>query len=282
MATLVTGQGVLWAVAACREPRDLQQGPPAATQSQQGDIPATRAGSDLVGRVPDVGDQHVARRVGDRERRPRLHHRRLRRHPARPEHRHVAGPEVDRVAEVGRRQVGDPSAAGSPTCTGAPCTARETRGHRRRGHRRAGTGRIDTTSGPVNRPPAGSATTSGTSARSRPARRAAPARPPPQQRALEGEAAADEERDEVVAPDVADVGRLGDQLAVHPDAVAREVGAEVARRRAARRLARVESRRARGTAAGCAGRRGGSPRPGRAGPRSGWPACSRRTSLRSG
>ncbi len=44
---------------------------------------------------------------------------------------------------------------------------------------------------------------------------------------LEGEGAADGEADQVVAPDVAHVGRFGDHLAIAPDAVERQVGTDV-------------------------------------------------------
>ena len=47
------------------------------------------------------------------------------------------------------------------------------------------------------------------------------------QRLLEGERAADGEAHEVVAPEIADVGGFVDQFAVAPDAVAGQVGADV-------------------------------------------------------
>ena len=57
-----------------------------------------------------------------------------------------------------------------------------------------------------------------------------------QQRALERERAADQERDEVLAPDVADVGDLVRDLAVAVDAVAGEIGSEVGAGREVARL----------------------------------------------
>ena len=60
-----------------------------------------------------------------------------------------------------------------------------------------------------------------------------------EQRALERERAADQERHEVVAPVLAQVGRLVDKLAVAPDAVAGQIGAQVGARRDLRRLGRA-------------------------------------------
>ena len=48
-----------------------------------------------------------------------------------------------------------------------------------------------------------------------------------QQRALEGEAAPDQERDQVIAPVAANVARLGHALAMFPDLVGRQVRAQV-------------------------------------------------------
>src|SRR5215471_17989 len=63
-------------------------------------------GSDRVGLVGHVGDEHVPGRVGDRERRPGAGQRHLRGDAAGPEHRHVAVLAVHRVAEIRSRQVG--------------------------------------------------------------------------------------------------------------------------------------------------------------------------------
>jgi hypothetical protein len=59
------------------------------------------------------------------------------------------------------------------------------------------------------------------------------------ERALEGERAADQEGDEVVAPVLARVGRLVGDLAVAEDPVARDVGAEVGAGRDPRRFGRA-------------------------------------------
>ena len=58
-----------------------------------------------------------------------------------------------------------------------------------------------------------------------------------QQGVLEGERAAEQEADQVVAPAAIQVGRLVDQLAVAIDAIARQVGAQVGPRRDQPRLA---------------------------------------------
>ena len=78
--------------------------------------------------------------------------------------------------------------------------------------------------------------------------------------------------DQVVAPQRGDVGGLVDQLAVAPDAVARQVGAhvDVVAQRGQQRMARRRPRRAAGRAWGCAGRRAGSRPPA---PAAGSPGC---------
>ena len=68
-----------------------------------------------------------------------------------------------------------------------------------------------------------------------------------EQGGLERERAADEKTDEVVAPQPADVGRFVGQLAVSPDAIARQVGSQVGHPRDVRgnripRLGHVEQR----------------------------------------
>src|SRR5262249_39934583 len=57
--------------------------------------------------VAQVSDEHVARLVRDQQRRPGLRRHRLRRHAARPEHRHLTGSDLHRIAEVGLIQVAD-------------------------------------------------------------------------------------------------------------------------------------------------------------------------------
>ncbi len=88
-------------------------------------------------------------------------------------------------------------------------------------------GRIETTSGPWNGP-AGTVSTAvryiGT-VQSQVMWRSS--MPPSTQRLFERKRAADGEGDEIVAPVFDDVGRLVDQRAVAPDAVARQVGADV-------------------------------------------------------
>ena len=121
-----------------------------------------------------------------------------------------------------------PSAAGLPTWTGAPCTAgylavTETAA----GTRAPGTGRMDTTRGPL-KIPGHAALVAGDEHRDVAAlldvthghaRRG--------ERPLEREAAADEERDQVLAPVRGDVRGLGDALPVLPDAVGGQVGPQV-------------------------------------------------------
>ena len=113
-------------------------------------------------------------------------------------------------------------------------------------------GRIDTTSGPWNGPAAfgrDAVRYIGTLRRALTCRSGMPSAT---QRLLERERAADHEGDEVVAPARRDVGRLLDEHAVAPDAVARQVGADVeigAERRQAR-IARLGDSRSAGTASG--------------------------------
>jgi hypothetical protein len=171
-----------------------------------------------------------------------------------------------------------PISAGSPRCTGAPCTA----GKREvictaRMAAAARSGRIDTTSGPL-KGPAGSVAMRwcGTSPRCGLRRRGA-AHAFVAQRLLERERAAEHEGDQVVAPQRAMSVGFVDQLAVAPDAVARQVGAHVdavAQRGSAGRRARPPP--AAGRAWGCAGRRAGSRRPAPAAGSPGCPAPGRR------
>ena len=121
-----------------------------------------------------------------------------------------------------------PMAAGSPKCTGAPCTAgkREVTWIARIAS--AGdSGRIETTSGPPNGPPARSAMVVRYIAHVAALLDVAQPQAVVEQRLLERERAADHERHQVVAPEVAHVGGLADQLAVAPHAVARDIGADV-------------------------------------------------------
>jgi hypothetical protein len=53
---------------------------------------------------------------------------------------------------------------------------------------------------------------------------------------LEGQAAAEQKGDQVIAPEVADLSPLLDQFAPSIDAVARQIGTQVAARGRARRL----------------------------------------------
>ncbi len=72
--------------------------------------------------VPQIGDQHVTRRVTDGQRRTGLHDCGLRSDTARPENRDLSGADGHRVAVVGRGQIGDAQRRGIPACTGVPCT----------------------------------------------------------------------------------------------------------------------------------------------------------------
>src|SRR3972149_2677577 len=95
-----------------------------------------------------------------------------------------------------------PRAAGSPTCTGAPWTA----GKRpliwtARGTRGAGMGRIVTTRGPLKAPAGGT--------------------PGLEEPGLEGEAAPQEEGDEIRCPDIPKVRHLPIELPVPVDPVLR-------------------------------------------------------------
>src|SRR5690606_14625556 len=121
-----------------------------------------------------------------------------------------------------------PRPAGSPTCTGAPCTA----GIRpvtctAVGTSAAGTGRIDTTSSPDSRPAGRHCRFVRNMATFRPCSMLAHRDAGVDQGALEAERAADEERHEVIGPQVRDLRHLLDQLAVPPYAIERQVRAKV-------------------------------------------------------
>ena len=133
-----------------------------------------------------------------------------------------------------------PSVSGSPMWTGAPwAVVKRLVISVARIAWRGVIGRIETTSGPLKRP-AGWRRDRGRVHRDvRALLDVADRQPGGQQRALERERAADQERDEVLAPDVADVGRLVDDLAVDVDAVARDVGAQIGAGRGDPRLARA-------------------------------------------
>ncbi len=67
-------------------------------------------------RIADIGDQHPARRVCDRERRPGRRKHRLRGDTAGPEDRDVARLQGHCVAEVGTCQIRDAERGGIPPC----------------------------------------------------------------------------------------------------------------------------------------------------------------------
>ena len=138
-----------------------------------------------------------------------------------------------------------PICAGSPRCTGAPCTA----GKRdvictARMASAAASGRIDTTIGPLKAPAAWVGDRGAVHRHVAALLDVADADALGLHRPLEGERAADGEGHEVVAPQRPDVGRLVDQLAFAPDAVARQVGAqvEVGGQRRQRRAAGIADR----------------------------------------
>ena len=134
----------------------------------------------------------------------RLHQRRLRRHAARPEHRHLAGSNLHRVAEIRLRHIPNADRGRVAEVDRCAVRAREARADLRRLHRLRGvSGRIDTTIGPRNRPAGRHAMFVryiGTFTSCSMCRTGTPGR---QQCVLERERAADHERHEVVAPVVA-------------------------------------------------------------------------------
>ena len=69
--------------------------------------------------VRSIGDEHVAGRVEDGQRRLGLDDDRLRRHPACPEHGHLAFRDANRIAEVRRAQIGDAQRCRDPRCAPA-------------------------------------------------------------------------------------------------------------------------------------------------------------------
>ena len=174
----------------------------------------------------------------DRERRPRLHHRLLRRHPARPEHRHVAGLEARR----GRRGRGAsrsamPSSARVADVHGRAVHGREARGDLDGGghERRRAPAASTPPAGPTPRPRPGSATTSGTSARSTPCSTCRTGTPAAASARSKVKLQPMRKLTRSARQTSRDVGRLGRELAVHPDAVARARRCGCRRRRAARR-----------------------------------------------
>ena len=180
-------------------------------------------------RILEVGDQHVARRMGDARNwasSPRSPPAASRRTPRTPAARR-RGRRPGRRSRAGRGRRCR-SGCGRPIWTGAPCTAGKRVVICTARIASAGlNGRIDTTSGPRNGP-AGVVSIEvryiGTLRRCVDVAQSSPSAT---QRLLERERAADHEADEVVAPVRLDVVRLLDQLAVAPDAVARQVGADV-------------------------------------------------------
>ena len=121
-----------------------------------------------------------------------------------------------------------PIASGRPRCTGAPCTEgkREVIWIARIAS--AGVnGRIDTTSGPAKRAGRHAADIGAVHRDVRAAGHMAQLDPLLDQRLLERKRAAEREADEIVAPDMANIGRFLDQLAVAPHPVFRQIGADV-------------------------------------------------------
>ena len=177
-------------------------------------------------------------RVRDGERRSRRHDRGLRRDAAGPEHRDLAvaerPPGRRSPAGRGRRCRGPPGRRSArarrarPARCAVTCTARATRpgGHRPHRHhqrRRAAARR------------AGTRGWCGTSARCGPARRAGPGTPASSSAASKVKLQPMRNVTRSSRQYVRHVGRLVDQLAVAPDPVARQVGAQVGARGERRR-----------------------------------------------
>jgi hypothetical protein len=178
--------------------------------------------------VAQVGDEHVSRLVGDEQGRAHLRGHGLGRDAARPEDGQLAGPDLDRVAEVGPGQVADAERRRVAEVDRRPVGAREPAAHldgadglvgRQRPHRHDHGAAEDA---------GGAAGAVGAVHRHVAAGLDVPHRHAGlEQGALEGERAAEEEADEVVAPPGPQAGRLLDELAVAVDAVARQVVAQV-------------------------------------------------------
>ena len=171
---------------------------------------------------------HRAGRVGDAELGARLRDRGLRRDAAGPEHRQLVAHHINRVAVVGQRQVLDAdqrrvaqvhrravhvgeSRRDLDRANRRRCAQRPHRDHHRPVERPGGDGRDARA---VHRDVAVLVDVAHREARV-------------EQRLLERERAADDEGHEVVAPLRRDVGRLVDELAPPPDAVARHIAADV-------------------------------------------------------
>ena len=102
-----------------------------------------------------VGDQHAARIMRDAELRLHRRHHRLRRHPAGPEHRHLALVHLRRVALVGLHHVLDADLLRHADMHRRAVHRGEARGDLDGADRIGGfSGRIETTSGPWNGPAA--------------------------------------------------------------------------------------------------------------------------------
>ena len=164
----------------------------------------------------------------DRERHLRGRDRRLRRHPAGPEHRQLVALDRNRVAVVGLRDIVDADRLGKSKMHRGAVHRRQPRGDlhgadRIRGFHRPHRDdqRAVEAAGPrglhsraVHRHVARK-------------RDVAHRHVGGEQRLFERERTAEHEADQIVAPDALDVARLVDQRAVAPHAIARDVGADI-------------------------------------------------------
>src|SRR6266850_6570088 len=178
--------------------------------------------------VRQVGDEHVPRAVGDHERRLRGQRHRLRRHPAGPEYRHLARANAHRITPVGLVDVSDAEGRRVADVHGGAVGAGEARrgGHRLRDEagrdrpHRDDHGPVELAGGPARH-------------RGLPHRHVLAlvdvthrdARV--EQGPLEGERAAEQEGDEIVAPERAHIGDLVGEHAVLVDAVPGNVRAQI-------------------------------------------------------
>lgn len=195
--------------------------------------PATcRSAPHHVFQIAFAGDEHVPRRVRDREFRFGRHHRGLRGHAARPEHRHIARLQHGGIAIVGMHDVVDADRgqvahtyggtvhgrviAGNPACVGHLRRRNATHRHDHRRMERAGRTALDRRV--VHRHVA--------ACRDVPHRHARL-----HQRKLECETAANHKRDQIGSPILANIGHFGYQFATLPHAVQRHVGTDVGARR---------------------------------------------------
>ena len=175
-----------------------------------------------------AGDEHVSRGVRDHDLGRRLRGDRLRRHPAGPEHRQLSLPDLDRIPVVGIFQVPNPQRLRLADVDGRSVYLRHSRRHRGRQRDKAGRYRTHGDDERTGELAGGGARHVGAvhghvgaflDVAQRHARR--------KQRVFERETAPDQERHEVLPPQLLDIMALFGELSPAVDTVAGQVGPKV-------------------------------------------------------